>query len=105
MAEHVPVQVETWPITYVYSPLDLFIAYGASFIAAIICTAIGMRAFFTNNASYQNMFSTYVRATNQAGLGLYVHGDDAGEDPLPKTLGEAEVEICQRRLGQNDIEG
>ena len=94
--------METWPITYVYTRSDLFIAYGVSFLAALLCTMVGIRAYFVNDASYQNMFSTYIRATTGAGLGSYIEHTDAGHDPLPKALAKARFDMSHGQSEKND---
>ena len=54
-AKWVPVEVFTWPNTYEYAMSDLLFPYGAAFICASICSAVGLYAFFVNGASYQNL--------------------------------------------------
>lgn len=97
LAALVPVDVEDWPLTYVYNRTDVFVAYGVSLLASLLCALVGFRAFHSNNASYQNLFSTYLRATSDAGLASYIQGTDAGDDPLPKSLAKAEVRLSPRR--------
>lgn len=81
-----PVTVNTWPVTYVYTASGLILAYGMAFLCALSCCAVGLYAFYVNNASYQNLFSTYIRATADSAIRLQTQSGDDGADPLPKTL-------------------
>lgn len=60
---------------------DLLITYGVAFLCGLGCSAVGLYAFFVNDESYQNLFSTYVRATNASDLRLHADGGDKGADP------------------------
>jgi hypothetical protein len=95
-ADFIPVEAETWPITYVYDRKDVFLAYGVSLLATLACALVGLRAFGINNGSYQNLFSTYLRATSEAGLASYIEEMDSGDDPLPKPLSEAKVRMSSQ---------
>lgn len=97
--ETVKVAVTTWPVTYVYSMSDLLITYGVAFLCALVCSAIGLHAFYANGGSYQNVFSTYFRATNDADLHSQVEVGDMGADPLPRLLAQTRVTI----LGIDDF--
>ena len=57
-AEDVDIEVTTWAVTYVYAKSDLLLAYGIIIFCTLVCAGVGFYAFFTNDASYQNMFST-----------------------------------------------
>lgn len=85
-ADFVPVTVTTFPITYIYTKADLLLAYGIAFSCALCCVIMGLRAFLTNNASYQNLFSTYLRATNSLSLRSRIDPGDTGSYPMPKIL-------------------
>lgn len=91
LAELVPVDVETWPVSYHYDQRDLLFAYGIAFACALICSILGLHAFFRNDASYQNVFTTYMRAMKSTELQMQVRDDDTGADPLPKAIARAEV--------------
>ena len=86
-----PVTVNTWPVTYVYTASGLILAYGVAFLCALSCSAIGLYAFYINNASYQNLFSTYIRATVDSAIRLQTQPGDDGADPLPKSLAKSYV--------------
>ena len=90
-AKWVPVEVFTWPNTYEYAMSDPLFPYGAAFICAFICSAVGLYAFFVNGASYQNLFSTYFRATKDMNLRSQLVTGDKGADPLPKAFAESRV--------------
>jgi hypothetical protein len=92
--EWVPVEVFTWPTTYEYAMSELLITYGAAFICAFVCSAIGLFAFFfSNGSSYQNLFSTYFRATNDLNLRSQIESVDHGSDPLPEAFAKARVAL------------
>lgn len=86
--------VTSWPISYIYHKTDLLITYGLALFSALCCSVIGLCAFYANyRSSYQNTFSTFLRATNDLDLRSKIGSSDAGADPLPKRLGKAEVEF------------
>lgn len=91
-----PVRVTSWPITYVYQQADLLLAYGLAIFSTLGCSMLGLYAFFANGSSYQNIFSTYVRATNGLDIRAKVRSGDTGADPLPKLLARAEVVLGKR---------
>lgn len=93
LADFVPVVVNTWPVTYIYAASDLLLAYGVAFLCALSCSAIGLYAFYVNNASYQNLFSTYVRATNDSDIRSQTEAGDDGADPLPKAFAISRVAL------------
>jgi len=82
----VPVKVFTWPVTYVYSQSGLLLVYGIALVCALLCAAMGLRAFFNSKASYQNLFLTYLRVTDDSSLRDRLDPDDKGADPLPKAV-------------------
>ena len=96
MAGSIPILVNTWPVTYVYRKADLFLADGTSVAYAIVCCVVGLHAFAVNNASYQNLFSTYLRLTNDIDIRSHIQPQDVGSDPLPKSLGKAVVTLSGR---------
>jgi hypothetical protein len=101
----VPVVVNTWPITYVYAALDLLLAYGVAFLCALSCSAVGLYAFRVNNASYQNLFSTYIRATNDVDIRSKTEAGDDGADPLPKAFARSHVALSgQRQPHDTDVQ-
>lgn len=103
-ADQVPVQIETWPITYVYRRADLFIPYGLSLLAALLCSALGMRAFLVNDASYSNIYSTYLRATNNARIDRYIDDSDTGHDPLPKSFGAVTINLTEHKVDYDQLD-
>jgi hypothetical protein len=97
----VPVTVNTWPVTYVYTVSGLILAYGVAFLCALSCSAVGLYAFYVNSASYQNLFSTYIRATVDSAIRSQTQSGDDGADPLPKTLAKSYVAFGGHR-GNSD---
>jgi len=83
--------VETWPVTYFYARSDLLIPYGVSLLCTLVCSIIGLHAFFANHASCQNIFSTFLRATNDLEIRSRIRSGDTGCDPLPEDLKQSEV--------------
>ena len=96
LADLIPVEVTTFPVTYIYTRADLLLAYGIAFLCALCCAIIGLRAFLDNQASYHNLFSTYLRATNTAALRSRMDAEDTGSDPLPKALARTEIALGQQ---------
>jgi hypothetical protein len=90
--------VNTWPITYVYAALDLLLAYGVAFLCALSCSAVGLYAFYVNNASYQNLFSTYNRATSDIDIRSKTETGDDGADPFPKAFARSHVALSDQEL-------
>lgn len=89
--------VTSWPTTYVYHKSDLLITYGIALFSALSCSIIGLYAFSANRkSSYQNTFSTFLRATDKMDVRSKIRRGDVGADPLPKRLGKADVEFPQR---------
>ena len=79
-------------------------AYGVAFLCALSCSAIGLYAFYVNNASYQNLFSTYIRATIDSAIRSQTQSGDDGADPLPKTLAKFYVAFGSHRGDSNENE-
>ena len=86
-------------MTYVYAKSDLLLAYGISIFCTLVCAAVGFYAFFANDASYQNMFSTYLRATNDLDIRSHISPGDTGCDPLPEALAKTAVTLSGRGAG------
>lgn len=103
MADHVPTQVTTYPVKYVYSKSELLIPYGVSLACALCCAIVGMYAFQINDASYQNIFSTFLRATNGAWARECISPDDEGADPLPKSLAKIRLGLHEQHRAE-DVE-
>lgn len=55
-------------------------------LCILICSLIGLHAFFHNRGSYRNVFSTFIRATNDSELRAQIQAGDKGSDPLQKAL-------------------
>jgi hypothetical protein len=85
------VEVSSYPVTYSYSISGLLIPYGSAFLCALGCSIVGLYAFFANNASYQNLFSTYLRATKDSEFDSRVYAGDSGADPLPQPLARSRI--------------
>lgn len=101
-ADLVPVMINTWPVLYVYTKFELLLAYGVSCLCALGCSLFGLWVFYVNDASYQNTFSTFLRATNDSKIRSQVSSGDQGADPLPKTLAKAVVTLSgYRRVSQS----
>lgn len=78
--------VYTAPNTYVYDSFDLLLAYGVGILSTILCAIVGLHAFIVNDASYQNTFSTFLRATKDEDFQAVREPHDSGADPLPSAL-------------------
>lgn len=72
---------------YVYRLLDLYVAYGASIAASIVCAAVGVSALYRNGLCYSTNFSTILRTTRRHELDdLMTPADTKGGDPLPMRI-------------------
>lgn len=89
--------MEHWEITYAYAESGLLIAYGVSLICTLICAIVGFHAFSVNDASYQNIFSTFLRATNDLEIRSNISSGDMGSDPLPKGLAKTAITLGGRK--------
>jgi hypothetical protein len=65
--------------------------YGLAFFFALLCAAAGLYAFFVTGASYQNIFSSFVRATSGHDVHQFIDAESDGADPLPSKLAKATV--------------
>ena len=68
-------------------------------LASLICCVLGIHSFYKNGTSFQNNFSTYIRAAQGSDLDLrdFVAVGDTGGDPLPMRLGEKTITIAARQ--------
>lgn len=87
------ITVNTWPVTYVYVKWELLLPYGISVLCALGCSCVGLQAFFVNDASYQNLLSAFLRATNDLEVRSQISENGKGSDPLPKALAKATVTV------------
>ena len=87
----VSAQLTTYPNTYVYSTLSLWLSYGIAIAATLFCVCIGFHAIHANRATYSDRFSTILRTTRDAQFDRLVGYDDDGSDPLPEEIGRAEL--------------
>lgn len=90
-AESVSINVTTFPVTYVYDSGVLCLVYSLAFSFAMACSISGLYAFWTNAASYQNAFSSFIRVANDPNTRVYIEPGDSGADPLPKYLAKAKL--------------
>jgi hypothetical protein len=65
-------------------------------LCTLVCAIIGLHAFFANHASYQNIFSTFLRATNDLDIRSRIRPGDTGCDPLPEDLKQSEVSFSEK---------
>ena len=81
-------------VSYIYDSVVLVITYGLAFILTQICVLLGLYAVAKNRGTYQNRFSTFLRATkNTSELRRYSNVNDDATDPRPKELSRATVNI------------
>lgn len=92
--------MKTWKVTYVYEDSGLLLAYGISFLCTLVCAVVGLYAFFINDASYQNIFSTFIRASNELEIRSRISPRDLGSDPLPKDLAKTAVTLTRRDIAE-----
>ena len=66
-----------------------------------MCVLLGLYAVSKNRGSYQNRFSTFLRATKNASeLREYSNKDDNAADPRPKALSRATVELFRSQQSE-----
>ena len=97
---------------YDYDPRDLWIAYGIAAGSSLFCVIFGAYAILRNGATYQNVFSTFLRTTRDQALQNLIDPSDNGAEPLPKDLAEVNITLAQdqyvtmqvplRRLSETD---
>ncbi|KAK5047145.1 hypothetical protein LTR84_007088 [Exophiala bonariae] len=100
--DYISVNATTYPNTFVYRPRDLLIVYGLSLFCTVLCSLIGLHALHINKASYQNIFSTFVRVTGHPELHSLTKLDDTGADPVPKQLAEARIRMRAGNSSERD---
>ena len=79
-----------------YQEKDLIVAYGMAFGASLICCVLGMLSYGMNGNSFQNNFSTYIRAAEGSNFRASVSPGDTGAGPLPRRIGEKTVRLASR---------
>ena len=76
---------------YSYHPFDVLLAYAVAIFFALLANILGLFAYFSNHASYDNSFSSTVFTTH----GIHISGlsshDKLGELPL-------DPKVARRRL-------
>lgn len=81
-------------VSYLYNSFDLILTYSLAFIATTISVMFGLYASLLNRGSYQNRFSTFIRATrDDRQLRNYINQEDQAADPRPKAFTTATVQI------------
>ena len=91
--------ITTWSNTYVYQQQDLLLAYSISFLVSLICCILGLHSFYRNGSSFQNNFSTYIRAAESSNFDIRatVSPGDTGADPLSKKIGETMITMVSKQ--------
>lgn len=80
---------------YDYDPRDLWIAYGIAAGSSLFCVIFGIYAIWCNGATYQNVFSTFLRTTRDQTLQNLIDPSDNGAEPLPKDLAEVNITLAE----------
>ena len=81
-------------VSYIYDSVVLVVTYGIAFILTQICVLLGLYAVAKNRGTYQNRFSTFLRATkNTSELRRYSNVNDDATDPRPEKLSRATVNV------------
>lgn len=102
-----PITGSTWLSinVYVYQPENLYVAYGCSLLAAILCVLWGFHVMAHHGRlTYSIKFSTLLRTTRQKELdGIVSSAARRGNDPLPH---EIKIHKLRYRLGgDHDLDG
>lgn len=96
--------VTVWNTTnnYVYSPRNLYIAYGTGIFTTIVIVAIGLFCIHKASQSYGKSFSTILRTTRNVELGRLIDvSETSGAEPLPKHLADVRLKFWVGRV-RND---
>ena len=80
---------------YNYDLRDLWIAYGIAASSALFCAIVGIYAIWRNGATYQNVFSTFLRTTRDQALQNLIDPSDNGAEPLPKDLARVNITLAK----------
>lgn len=80
---------------YNYDSRDLWIAYGIAAVSALLCVIFGIYAIWRNGATYQNVFSTFLRTTRDQALQNLIDPSDKGAEPLPKDLAAVNIILAE----------
>ncbi|KAL9473812.1 hypothetical protein ACSS6W_008192 [Trichoderma asperelloides] len=88
---------------YVYSPFNLYVAYGAGIVATLIVVAIGLFCIEKASQSYGKSFSTILRTTRNAELGRLIDvSETSGAEPLPKHLADVRLKFWVGRVEEDE---
>lgn len=84
---------------YVYSPRNLYIAYGVGIFATVIIVAIGLFCIKKASQSYGKSFSTVLRTTRNAELSRLIDvSETSGAEPLSKHLADIRLKFWVGRV-------
>ncbi|UKZ96609.1 uncharacterized protein TrAFT101_011387 [Trichoderma asperellum] len=88
---------------YVYSPRNLYIAYGIGIFATLIIVAIGLFCIKMASQSYGKSFSTILRTTRNAELGRLIDASEtSGAEPLSKHLADVRLKFWVGRVEEDE---
>lgn len=88
---------------YVYSPRNLYIAYGTGIFATLAIVAIGLFCINKASQSYGKSFSTILRTTRNAELGRLIDvSETSGAEPLPKHLADIRLKFWVGRVEDDE---
>ncbi|KAL6887058.1 hypothetical protein GGI43DRAFT_417555 [Trichoderma evansii] len=89
---------------YVYSPRNLYIAYGVGIFATIIIVAIGLFYIKKASQSYGKSFSTVLRTTRNAELSRLIDvSETSGAEPLSKHLADIRLKFWVGRVEDDEM--
>ncbi|KAM0473884.1 hypothetical protein ACHAPX_007932 [Trichoderma viride] len=88
---------------YVYSPRNLYIAYGTGIFATLVIVAIGLFCINKASQSYGKSFSTILRTTRNAELSRLIDvSETSGAEPLPKHLADMRLKFWVGRVEDDE---
>jgi hypothetical protein len=100
------VTTHSFKTVYVYAWKRLWIAYGLATLFTLAIAALGILAIILNRASYDDTFSTILRASRNAELSVEIlPGAMSAESPLPSYLKKATFTMPPPELAKQEHSG
>ncbi|KAH8892357.1 hypothetical protein GQ53DRAFT_619752, partial [Thozetella sp. PMI_491] len=94
-----PITVNTSQNAYVYSPRNLFIAYGLGFLFATAVVAVAFFLIWASGNSFGASFSVILRTTRNPELDEVVGTETQGALPMSKELGRRQLVLRREAHG------
>lgn len=86
-----------------YSPRNLYIAYGTGIFATLVIVAMGLFCIYKASQSCSKSFSTILRTKRIAELSRLIDvSETSGDETLPKHLADIRLEFWDGRVDDDD---